>query len=84
MEDYTMENKMTVKDILIDVNKLLNEINIPVAQVESIGIPVARAINGIQLCIDAINMQEAQKEKTQSEVAEDVRADSAAEGENDA
>lgn len=79
-----MENKMTVKDILIDVNKLLNEINIPVSQVESIGIPVARAINGIQLCIDAINMQEAQKEKTQSEVAEDVKADSTAEGENDA
>lgn len=79
-----MENQTTVKDILIDVNKLLNGINIPVAQVESIGIPVARAINGIQLCIDAFNMQEAQQEKTQSDVAEDDPADSTAEGENDA
>lgn len=79
-----MENQTTVKDILMDVNKLLNEINIPISMVQSIGIPVARAINGIQLCIDAFDMQEAQQEKPQLEVVEDAPADSTAEGEGNA
>ena len=73
-----MENQTTVKDILIDVNKLLNGINIPVSMVESIGIPVARAINGIQLCIDAFDMQEKADQK-EPEI-EIVETDSAPEG----
>lgn len=73
-----MENQTTVKDILIDVNKLLNGINIPVAMVESIGIPVARAINGIQLCIDAFDKQEKAEEKEQE--IEIVETDSIPEG----
>ena len=58
-----MENQLTIKDVLVEVTKILNEINVPVSMVESIGIPVARAINGIQLCIDAAET----KEKEESE-----------------
>ena len=54
-----MENQTTVKDILIDVTKLLNEINIPISLVENIGIPVARAISGIQMCLDAFERNSA-------------------------
>lgn len=78
-----MENQTTVKDILIDVNKLLNGINIPVAMVESIGIPVARAISGIQLCIDAFDRQEQAEQEKQEPVLEIVK-DETAEGESDA
>lgn len=53
-----MENVMTTKDVLTDVNEILNKINIPISLVESIGIPVARAINGIKICIDAMDRQE--------------------------
>lgn len=61
-----MNEKMTIKDVLVEVTKILNEINVPVSMVESIGIPVARAINGIQLCIDAAEA----REKEESEKGE--------------
>lgn len=57
-----MENQTTVKDILIDVNKMLSEISIPVSMIENIGIPVARAISGIQLCIDAFEQQKKEQD----------------------
>ena len=53
-----MEKETTVKEVLIDVSDVLNKINIPISLVESIGIPVARAINGIKICIDAMDRQE--------------------------
>ena len=55
-------NETTVKDVLIDVNRILGGIMIPVNLVESIGIPVARAINGVQLCIDTFMKQEMEQE----------------------
>ena len=78
-----MENQTTVKDILTDVNKLLNGINIPVAMVESIGIPVARAISGIQICIDAFDRKE-QAEQEEHEHVFDVVKDETDEGESNA
>lgn len=60
-----MDNQMTVKDVLNDVIKLLNGINIPVSMVETVGIPVARAINGINLCINAFDEQEKAKQAEQ-------------------
>ena len=56
-------NETTVKDVLIDVNRILGGIMIPVNLVESIGIPVARAINGVQLCIDTFMKNEMQEEQ---------------------
>ena len=57
----------TVKDVLIDVNRILRGIMVPVTHVESIGIPVARAINGIQLCIDEFMKHEMAEEQTEQE-----------------
>jgi len=54
----TNNNPMTVKDVLADVVKVLGEISVPVTQLESIGIPVAKAINGIKLCLDAMEREE--------------------------
>lgn len=53
-----MEKQTTVKDVLLEVSEVLNKINIPISMVEGIGIPVARAINGIKICIDAMERQE--------------------------
>lgn len=67
-------NTTTILDILTDVSKILNEVTIPMSAVESIGIPVARAINGIQLCIDAITNSErekAEKDKPAEEGSEE-------------
>lgn len=66
-----MANQTTVKDILIDVRNILNGINLPISQVESIGIPVARAISGLNLCIGAFENQEkeqAQKKQHEPEI----------------
>ena len=54
----TMEKQTTVKDVLTEVSDVLNKINIPVSMIEGIGIPIARAINGIKICIDAMDRQE--------------------------
>lgn len=56
-----METKMTVKDVLKDVMDTLNGISIPVSQLDSIGMPVARAINGIKACVDAMEKAEAEE-----------------------
>lgn len=55
-----MEPKMTVKDVLKDVMDTLNGISIPVSQIDDIGMPVARAINGIKACVDAMEKAEAE------------------------
>lgn len=49
-----MEEKMTVEQLLGVTVNLLNGINIPAGLIEQIGIPVSRAINYLQLCIDAM------------------------------
>ena len=66
-----MANQTTVNDILIDVRNILNGISLPISQVESIGIPVARAISGLNLCIGAFEQQEkAQEHEPKIEVIE--------------
>lgn len=76
-----METKeMTVKDVLTDVNKVLNGINIPISMLESIGMPIARAISGISICINAITEEE-QKQETEAAAADTETEDK---GEKDA
>lgn len=75
-----METKqeMTVKDVLTDINKVLNGINVPMSMLESIGMPIARAIGGINVCINAINEEEQKQNKPEEddmrieEVVEDI------------
>lgn len=67
-----MENKITVKDVLNKVVKILNDINIPVSQVNSIGIPVSKAVEGINMCLEAFEKQEAAQLEELDKEAEEV------------
>ena len=70
---------ITVKEVLEDVRKVLGEITLQggsdlKALVENVGVPIARAINGIQICLDAINRES--QESTEPEfVLEPVKDD---------
>lgn len=79
-----MENQTTVKDVLTDVVSTLNEINVPMSKLNEIGLPIARAIQGINICLDAFNRQEAQQQKPEIEIVEVGETDSIPEGEKDA
>ena len=52
---------MTVKDVLKDVLNLLNGVKIPISELETIGMPVGRAINGIKICIEALDRDDREK-----------------------
>lgn len=55
----TMERKeLTVKDVLVDVIGVLGKISIPMDHFDEIGIPVKRAIDGLNMCVEAINNSE--------------------------
>ena len=66
-------NPVTVMDVLKDVQKILGEINVPVSQIDSIGIPIARALDGVRICVDAI--ENGAKEKIEKEESADEPAD---------
>ena len=55
--------EMTVKEVLKDVQKVLGDINVPATQIESIGVPIARALNGLKVCVEAIDNAEAAQAK---------------------
>lgn len=66
-----MENKgMTVQEVVEQVISELGGINVPVNQLESIGIPIARAISGLKVCVDAWKQSEqaAQEEEPKVEM----------------
>ena len=61
---------MTVKEVLMDVSETLGSIDVPVPLIETIGIKIAKSLNGVNLCVDAMNRDEAEqakKEQAQSE-----------------
>ena len=64
-----MEPKLTVKDVLKDVLNLLNDVKVPISEIETIGIPVGRAINGIKICIEAFERDDLEKAKQEAEKA---------------
>lgn len=64
------ENGMTVRDVLEDVKKNLGGISVPVSMLESVGMPIAQAINGIWLCIDAIDRSVIEEKKKEDDVVE--------------
>ncbi len=55
-----MEEKLSLKQALIMTRNSLAEINVPIAFVEQIGMPVSRAIVNLDACIEAIGRQEEQ------------------------
>lgn len=62
-----MENEVTVLDVLKDAMETLNKISIPMSMINDIGLPLARSINSIKACVDA--MEEAEAKKKQAEPA---------------
>ena len=62
-----MEESKTVKEVLEDVIKTLSNIKVPMSEIDAIGIPIARSINGIKACINAIDNQEESENQNSSE-----------------
>ena len=66
-----METKqLTTLDILKDVLNILGDVKVPMSELESIGIPVGRAINGIKLCVDAMEKVEQEQQQKQEQQQE--------------
>lgn len=71
----TTERTMTIKEILIDVCRMLGNIDVPATKIEQIGIPIARSINGIQVCIDAMDRADSEaKMRTEENKTENADA----------
>ena len=66
-----MGNEITVLDVLKDVLNTLNSISIPMPQINDIGLPIARSINSIKVCIDAMEKADAARAATQAEEAQE-------------
>ena len=72
---------MTVREIVETVIKDLGGINVPVSMLDNIGIPIARAIQGLQLCVDAWNEDDAKQDQKLSEDNDDVQLELVSTGE---
>lgn len=53
----TNERTVTVEDVLADVRRILGDIDVPVQKLEQIGMPISKAINGIDLCLEAFQRE---------------------------
>lgn len=61
---------MTVREVVEQVKKNLGEINVPVAQMQAIGFPIAQAIDGLDAVLKAWDEQEKQEQQEQPEEPE--------------
>ena len=66
------EKTVTALEVLREVNGILNNISIPMSHLNDIGMPVAQAITGIQMCIDAMAKSEEAKKQAESAGKEDA------------
>ena len=62
-----MENTMTIEEVLTDAVNVLSGIVLPVALVESVGIPIAKISSNLKACILAIQ----EENKRQAALAEE-------------
>ena len=63
------ENTMTLEDVIRITANNLRKIQIPVELIDSIGIPIRRNIENLQMCLDA--MEKKEKKKEQEEPADE-------------
>lgn len=56
-----MEQKYTIEEVLKATAQMLNSLSIPVSFIESLGVPIAKAVNNLEQCIIAINMDREEK-----------------------
>lgn len=70
-----MENQMTIDQVLKITVETLEGLKVPVKLMDDIGIPVARAISNIRMCIQAVEASRAEAENKQAEEQENGNAD---------
>lgn len=64
---------MTVREIVEMVIKDLGSIDVPVNRLNSVGVPIANAIQGLQLCVQAWDEEEAKQAAQAQEDDDDVK-----------
>lgn len=64
---------MTVKEIVETVIEDLYSIKLPVSQLDSVGMPIKHAIQGLQLCVQAWNEEEVKQAAQAQEDDDDVK-----------
>lgn len=69
MEEYT--HQITVKEALTMTMNSLSNLVVPIAFIDSLGIPIRNACNTIQECISAIKEPEVKQEEVSSEAVEE-------------
>lgn len=53
--------EMRVRDVLEVTNRMLERVQVPVGMINQVGIPIRDAVHNIQMCIDAIDRDEAEQ-----------------------
>ena len=66
----TNQKPITVEEILKDVCRILGDIDVPVAKLETIGIPIAKSINGINICLEAICREQKKEEEPEITISD--------------
>jgi len=49
-----MDEVRTIDEVLLEAVNVLNNLTVPVALVESVGIPIAKVKNNLMLCVNAL------------------------------
>ena len=80
---HTMDEKLTIAQVLEITGGLLEGIEVPMKQMEKIGQPVMNAIHNLQMCIQASAMAETQA-REQAEAPEEPEAEEEENGNADA
>ena len=62
-----MDEVRTIDDVLLEAVNVLNNLTVPVALVESVGIPIAKVKNNLMLCVNALAEE---RKKAESAAAE--------------
>lgn len=58
---------LTIKDVVEMTVNELSDLSVPVGMIESIGIPISRAIRNLNACLDAMEKQEPPAEESEKE-----------------
>lgn len=66
------ENKeITIEQLLRITVQQLNGIAVPIAQIDTVGLPIRQAINNINICLNAF--EKVSQQKTQEESDDDIQ-----------
>ena len=52
-----MEDKRTVEDVILEAMNVLNNLTVPIALVETLGLPIALVSANLKSCLDAFEAE---------------------------